>query len=132
MESFYLQNFKTINTIIERDSKDATYKFALLRGVIEISQEYQHLGKEAGDRISLPLGLLIEKWLLYYYPIIESQEFLPQLHGEKIDSIHKRISFRPLFKEVTDYYAGKGGFSVFYNDYVNGFIHPKFHKHSVN
>jgi hypothetical protein len=125
MESFDLQNFKTINTIIERDSKDATYKFALLRGVIEISQEYQHLGKEAGDRISLPLGLIIEKWLLYYYPIIESQEFLPQLHGEKADSIHKRISFRPLFKEVTDYYSGKGGFSVFYNDYVNGSIPPE-------
>ena len=125
MESFDLQNFKTINTIIERDSKDATYKFALLRGVIEISQEYQHLGKEAEDRISLPLGLLIEKWLLYYYPIIESQEFLPQLHGEKADSIHKRISFRPLFKEVTDYYSGNGGFSVFYNDYVNGSIPPE-------
>ena len=125
MQSFDLQNFKTINTIIERDSKDATYKFALLRGVIEISQEYQHLGKESGDHVSLPLGLLIEKWLLYYYPIIESQEFLPQLHGEKADSSHKRISFRPLFKKVTDYYAGKGGFSVFYNDYVNGSIPPE-------
>ena len=125
MESFDLQNFKTINAIIERDSKDATYKFALLRGVIEISQEYQHLRTESGDRVSLPLGLLIEKWLLYYYPIIESQEFLPQLHGEKADSAHKRISFRPLFKKVTDYYAGKGGFSVFYNDYVNDSLSPE-------
>jgi hypothetical protein len=125
MESFDLQNFKTINTIIERDSKDATYKFALLRGVIEISQEYQHLVKEAGGRVSLPLGLLVEKWLLYYYPIIESQEFIPQLHGEKADSAHKRISFRPHLKQVTDYYAGKGGFSAFYNDYVNGSIPPE-------
>jgi hypothetical protein len=125
MESFDLQNFKTINTIIERDSKDTTYKFALLRSVIEVSQEFQHLRKEAGDLVSLPLGLLIEKWLLYYYPIIESQEFLPQMHGEKEDSLQKRISFRPLFKEVTDYYAGKGGFSVFYNDYVNGSIPPE-------
>jgi hypothetical protein len=125
MESFDLENFKTINTIIERDSKDATYKFALLRGVIEISQEYQHLIHETEDFVSLPLGLLIEKWLLYYYPIIESQDFLPQLHGEKPDSAHKRISFRPKFKEVTDYYAGKGGLSVFYNDYVNGFIPPE-------
>ena len=46
MESFDLQNFKTINTIIERDSKDTTYKFALLRGAVEISQEYQHLKRE--------------------------------------------------------------------------------------
>ena len=125
MGSFDLENLKTINTIIERDSKDTTYKFALLRGVIEISQEYQHLVKESGDSVSLPLGLLIEKWLLYYYPVIESQAFLPQLHGEKPDSFHKRISFRPLFREVTDYYAGKGGFSAFYNDYVNGSLAPE-------
>ena len=72
MESFDLQNFKTINTIIERDSKDTTYKYALLRGAVEISQEYQHLKHENGDRIEFPLGLLIEKWLLYYYPFIES------------------------------------------------------------
>jgi hypothetical protein len=32
MQSFDLENFKTINTIIEWDSKDATYKFALLHG----------------------------------------------------------------------------------------------------
>ncbi|OPX62555.1 MULTISPECIES: hypothetical protein [unclassified Methanoregula] len=43
MQSFDLQNFKTINTIIERDSKDTTYKYALLRGAVEISQEYQLL-----------------------------------------------------------------------------------------
>ena len=34
MQSFDPENFKTINTIIERDNKDTTYKFALLRGVI--------------------------------------------------------------------------------------------------
>ena len=71
MASFDLSNFKTINTIIEHDSKDATYKFALLRGAIEISQEYSPLKKESGDLVTFPLGLLIEKWLLYYYPVIE-------------------------------------------------------------
>jgi len=34
MESFDLNNFKTINTIIERDSKDTTYKYAFLRGTL--------------------------------------------------------------------------------------------------
>jgi hypothetical protein len=47
MQSFDLQNFKTINTIIERDSKDTTYKYALLRGVVEIAQEYQLLRRSA-------------------------------------------------------------------------------------
>jgi hypothetical protein len=31
--------FANINKIIERDSKATTYKFALLRGVIEIIQD---------------------------------------------------------------------------------------------
>jgi hypothetical protein len=122
MQSFDLEHFKMINTIIERDSKDTTYKYALLRAVVEISQEYPHLRHEKGDRVEFPLGLLVDKWLLYYYPLIASRDFLPQLHGEKPDSFHKRITFRPYFKEVTDYYAGRGGFSVFYDNYVNGSI----------
>jgi hypothetical protein len=36
MNSF---SIKDLAKIIERDSKDATYKFALLRGTIEIIQE---------------------------------------------------------------------------------------------
>jgi len=115
------QSFKKINTIIERDAKDTTYKFALLRAVIEISQEYFHLGKEINGRIDFPLGLIIEKWLLYYYPLIESQDFIPQKHGETSKS-KRKIAFRRLFKKITDHYAHTGGFSVFYNDYQNGTI----------
>jgi hypothetical protein len=64
MERLNIDNFKKINAIIERDSKDATYKFALLRGAIEISQEYDHLKRDTGDRVEFPLGLLVEKRLL--------------------------------------------------------------------
>jgi len=123
MASFDLARFKQINAIIERDSKDATYKFALLRGAIEISQEYSHLKQESGDRVMFPLGLLVEKWLLYYYPLIESREFFPQKNGEREDS-EKKIAFRKSFRQVTDFYADKGGFSAFYNDYVNGSLPP--------
>jgi hypothetical protein len=119
MESFDLQNFKTINTIIERDSKDTTYKYALLRGAVEISQEYQHLKHERGNRIEFPLGLLIEKWLLYYYPFIESD--IPQKSGEDKEAA-KQISFRRTFKKITDFYAVNGKFSEFYKDYTKGSI----------
>jgi len=70
-----------LNTILRRDSKDTTYKFALLRALIEISTEAdQHLSRETEDHVVFPLGLIIEKWLLYYYPLIEKE--LPQKHGE--------------------------------------------------
>ena len=121
MEQIDVENFKKINAIIERDSKDATYKFALLRGAIEISQEYSHLKLESGNRILFPLGLLVEKWILYYYPLIESQKFIPQKNGEReFSSYH--ISFRDSFKRLTNYYDNHGGFSAFFNDYWNKII----------
>jgi hypothetical protein len=119
MESFDLRYFKTINTIIEQDSKDTTYKYALLRGAVEISQEYQHLKRENGNRIEFPLGLLIEKWLLYYYPFIEHE--IPQKHREG-EKAAKQISFRRTFRKITDFYEDHGKFSAFYRDYTKGSI----------
>ncbi len=107
---------KNINQIIERDSKDTTYKFALLRSTIEVIQEKSPYQKFKNDRVLLPVGLLILKWLEYYYPIIEKE--LPQRNGDNLDSF--TLSFRSLFKDVTDFYKKKGGLSVFYSELVRG------------
>lgn len=87
--------------IIERDSKDATYKFALLRGNIEMIQENDHYKTVDGDKITFPMGLLILKWVDYYYPIISSDVFIPQKHG---DSEKRTIAFRREFEKVTALY----------------------------
>ena len=81
MESFDLQNFKTINTIIERDSKDTTYKFALLRGAVEISQEYQHLKHERGNRFEFPLGFSLRNGCFTIIRLLKARNF-PQKSGE--------------------------------------------------
>lgn len=107
---------KNINTIIERDSKDTTYKFALLRGTIEIIQEKSPYQKFEDNRVILPVGLLILKWLEYYYPIIEKE--LPQRNGDDLSSF--TLSFRSLFKEVTDFYKMRGGLSVFCLEIIHG------------
>jgi hypothetical protein len=122
MESFDLDNFKTINTIIERDSKDTTYKYALLRGAVEISQDYPHLKRVNGNRVEYPLGLLVEKWLLYYYPFIENNT--PQ-KAKEAETGAKQIAFRKKFQIITDYYSTNGGFSVFYRDYMKGSLPPQ-------
>jgi hypothetical protein len=64
----HMQNdvFYSIGKIIERDSKSTTYKFALLRGVIDMIQDNSPYTTVKEDRVSFPMGLLIEKWLLYY------------------------------------------------------------------
>ena len=107
MSTLELSRFREINAIIERDSKDTTYKFALLRAVIDLSQEYAHLKQDRGDLVEFPLGLLIEKWLLYYYPLVDSPRFIPQKNGEGPD--RHTITFREKLAVVTRFYSSRGG-----------------------
>ena len=114
-----LEVLKIINKIIERDSKDTTYKYALLRGIIDIIQEFPHFKKEENESVTFPVGLLVHKWLLYYYPIFASRIFLPQKNGETEELIPgKIIAFRNYFNPIFNYYENEsnGGFNVFYND----------------
>ena len=64
--------FSNIHKIIERDSKSTTYKFALLRGTIDIIQENNPYIAVSEGTVAIPLGLLIEKWMVYYYPILDA------------------------------------------------------------
>ena len=86
--------------IIERDSKDSTYKFALLRGTIDIIQNFPHYKKVHEDhRISYPMGLMVLKWIEYYYPLLAQK--IPQKYGE---NDHRTIAFRKEFEDVIDLY----------------------------
>ncbi len=105
--------FYNISKIIERDSKSTTYKFALLRGVIDIIQENSPYISFLKDRVHIPTGLLIEKWLLYYYPILQSEVVIPQINGEI------NLAFGNQFKQLISDYETRGGFSAFYNDLKN-------------
>lgn len=105
--------YQNLLRILRYESKDTTYKFALLRGLIEISSDSPHIKQEA-DFVMAPFGLLVEKWVQYYWPIIE--EDIPQKHGgEKT----KPLAFRRVFKELTDVYSRRGGFAQFRYDYHN-------------
>jgi hypothetical protein len=105
--------FYNISKIIERDSKTTTYKFALLRGVIDIIQDNSPYISFVGDRVQMPIGLLIEKWLIYYYPILQSQISIPQING------NTQLAFNFQLKKIITEYEIRGGFSVFYNDLKN-------------
>jgi hypothetical protein len=105
--------FSNISKIIERDSKTTTYKFALLRGVIDIIQDNSPYILFYENRAHIPLGLLIEKWLLYYYPILQSQTIIPQINGET------NLSFSVQLNKLITFYENRGGYSAFYNDLKN-------------
>jgi hypothetical protein len=103
------ETLKNINKIIERDNKTSTYKFALLRGVIDIIQSNSPFIKIEGERAILPMGLLIENWILYYYPILANK--IPQIYGK-----NTQLQFETHLSEVIEFYAKKGGMSAFYRD----------------
>lgn len=111
--------FSNISKIIERDSKTTTYKFALLRGVIDIILDNSPFITYSKDRVHFPTGLLVEKWMLYYYPILESSEYIPQINGEV------NLAFGVQLKKIISEYNSLGGFSAFYNDLKNKGI-PKY------
>lgn len=103
--------FINISKIIERDKKTSTYKFALLRGTIEIIQDNSPFIIIKDEVVEIPLGLLIEKWLIYYYPFFESEIKIPQIVGENTN-----IKFQQLFLPIIKNYKNHNGLSGFYND----------------
>ena len=113
--------FSNISKIIERESKATTYKFALLRGVIDIIQDNSPYITFEGDYVKFPTGLLIEKWILYYYPILQSRILIPQIHGES------PLAFEKNFLKIIQTYNSQGGLSAFYSDLKNNRI-PEFIK----
>jgi len=58
-------------------------------------------------------GLIIERWLLYYYPLFDSSISIPQINGEA------NLAFISQFDKVITYYRSRGGYSTFYNDLKN-------------
>ena len=107
-----------VSQIIERDSKDTSYKFALLRATIDVINLYDQQIINLNDRVLIPTGLIIERWLWYYYPLIESKIFLPQRNSESELIVKgKNISFRKHFTKVIEEYSEFGHFEHFYNDF---------------
>lgn len=75
--------------------------------------------------VTFPLGLLIERWFLYYYPIFESEVFIPQMGADTgfLKKRNERPKFRTVFDPVISYYRKNGGgFSKCYTDYQKGRI----------
>lgn len=111
-----LQILKNINAILERDSTSTTYKFALLRGVIEIVQDDSAYVKRYADYVEIPFYLIMEKWLLYYYGIFKEKRPVPQINGNaKLAFEAELIGFINAFDDI-------GGFRAFYTDIRKGSV----------
>lgn len=110
-----------IETIISHDRKVATYKLALLRALCDVAQTEQFRVKWFPDStVRVPLGLVAERWLAYYWPLIEND--IPQITGHEGGNA---VSFRSSTKNLLAFYNMHGGLSAFVHDYRAGTIPPK-------
>ena len=85
---------RQINYIIENDSTSSTYKYVLLKSVINASQRYEHLVKIENSRANIPLGLIVEQWILDYMPFVFkdiSQQNNKTVLDKPITSIYNKI-----------------------------------------
>jgi len=102
-----------IEGILNHDKKTATYKFALFRALAEIAtQTPNSVNWLSNGKVALPVSYIAEKWLQYYWPLIESKVFMPQINAEAPNS-DKCIKFRRSLTALTTFYVKVGGYSAF-------------------
>jgi SAM-dependent methyltransferase len=102
-----------IEGVLNHDKKTATYKFALFRALAEIAtQSPNNVNWLANGKVALPVRYVAEKWLQYYWPLIESKVFMPQINAEAPDA-DTWIKFRRSLGALISLYLRAGGYSGF-------------------
>jgi len=66
--------------------------------------------------VAIPIDLIVEEWIIYYWPMFETDIFIPQMYGETIDSA-KPVSFRKALNGLIKRYQNSGGLSSFLIQY---------------
>ena len=85
-----------LQSVLFEDRKTATYKLALLRALCDIAQTTPALQFLTETDVAIPLGLVIERWIAYYWPLIG----LPQLTG------NRRMEFESALSKLSRLFAG--------------------------
>ena len=109
-----------IERVLNRDAKVATYKLALFRALSDLGTTQDHQAEWLpGREVALPMRLIAEKWFRYYWPLFDSDEFIPQKDGE-LAVCAKPVAFRKPLMEIILAYRNRGGLSQFVLDAANG------------
>lgn len=114
-----------VESILNRDKKDATYKLALFRALAEIAQTQNHLAAFTPEgKVKIPLAAIADKWMLYYWPIFESPQFIGQGNSDR-PSGKKRLKIRPPLEQLIGHFRATGGLTGFYTDWRSGNLSPE-------
>ncbi len=111
-----------IESILSQDSKDSTYKFALLRSFSQIASSPLNRFAEFKDGyVFFPIGMIVEKWIESYWKLMDSEIFIPQRNAESTSD--KKLAFRQNLEDTIKAYTSKNitnPYHTFYNDFQKG------------
>lgn len=87
------EGLRQIQDIISTEKKTATYKFALLRALCEISRYEPHVVTwyRDGDMVLVPLKRIAARWVQYYFPLTKA--------GIK-QTTNKKMAFEDLIHSI--------------------------------
>jgi len=109
-----------LEAVLRRDRMVATYKFALLRALVDIAANRPRQVSWRNDgAVAVPIDAIAEQWIIYYWPLFESSTFLPQMNGEAATGTHK-LSFAAELDALRARYARAGGLPAFLVDWHGG------------
>lgn len=109
-----------VESILNRDKKDATYKLALFRALAEIAQTQHHLAAYTPEgKVKIPVEAIADKWMLYYWPIFECETFIGQRTGEE-NGTGNGVAIRPPMEFLIRHFRSSGGLTGFYTDWKSG------------
>ena len=118
-----LRPIDQIEGILNRDKKVATYKLALFRALADIATQQPHIAHWlAGGEVGISVSAVADRWLSYYWSIIGSEKYYPQVQGEK-PGCAKPVKFRRSLHELTEMFRRSGGMTGFSLAYASGSLH---------
>ncbi len=119
-----------IESIINKDKKNTTYKLALLRSLADIAGNYYNSVKiihDYSENISfaaIPVDLITEKWIRYYWPFMTSDHdsdiwIRMGINQKNEKSVKSDMAFRRSLTKVKNYYnSGRGKYPAYLRDSI--------------
>lgn len=96
-----------IESILNRDRKEATYKLALIRALAEIATQETRAAVWSGSgTVGIPIRRIAERWLLYYWPIFAHPDKIPQSKAEAAGG--KPLKFRSVLSALMEPFTHQG------------------------
>ena len=107
-----LRPIEVVESVLWDDRKVNTYKFALIRAIAHLATHRPNIARWEGQaQVSIPIDAITDKWIGYYWPLMESSAESAVVQGQRGEKAD--MAFRPPLTALVDYWDRQGGYPAF-------------------